>query len=177
MTAGRRPRARPRTDSGPVLLPVRMRRPRRRAAAPAAGRSDPGWARRTDGALRRGTPVRLAPRPFARRETAAQPSPCPRVARSSRRRGRLARRAHRPVRPEPPGSDVVLHGRNRDRSQDALRAVPADRMALEGDLASIEQTRELAAADATASDVTVQDAFLAACEQLTGVRLPSAVTT
>ena len=75
------------------------------------------------------------------------------------------------------GHDVVLHGRNIDRAQEALRAVPAARMALEGDLASIEQTRELAAADATASDVTVQDAFLAACEQLTGVRLPSAVTT
>jgi hypothetical protein len=30
---------------------------------------------------------------------------------------------------------------------------------------------------ATASDVSVQDAFLAACERLTGVRLPSAVTT
>jgi hypothetical protein len=30
---------------------------------------------------------------------------------------------------------------------------------------------------ATASDVTVQDAFLAACEQLTSVRLPSTVTT
>src|SRR5258707_13434688 len=43
------------------------------------------------------------------------------------------------------GHDVVLHGRNRDRAQDALRAVPAARMALEGDLASIEQTRKLAA--------------------------------
>src|SRR3989475_6898912 len=43
------------------------------------------------------------------------------------------------------GHDVVLHGRNRDRAQEALRAVPAARMALEGDLASIEQTRELAA--------------------------------
>jgi len=31
-------------------------------------------------------------------------------------------------------------------------------------------------AHAAASDVTVQDAFLAACEQLTGVRLESAVT-
>src|SRR5258706_52 len=31
-------------------------------------------------------------------------------------------------------------------------------------------------ARATASDVTVQDAFLAACEQLTGVRLASSVT-
>src|SRR5260370_8467230 len=43
------------------------------------------------------------------------------------------------------GHDVVLHGRNRDRAQQALRAVPAARMALEGDLASIEQTRHLAA--------------------------------
>jgi NAD(P)-dependent dehydrogenase (short-subunit alcohol dehydrogenase family) len=43
------------------------------------------------------------------------------------------------------GHDVVLHGRNRDRAQEALRAVPAARMALEGDLASIEQTRKLAA--------------------------------
>ena len=32
------------------------------------------------------------------------------------------------------------------------------------------------AAHRAASDVTVQNAFLAACEQLTGVRLPSAVT-
>jgi NAD(P)-dependent dehydrogenase (short-subunit alcohol dehydrogenase family) len=42
------------------------------------------------------------------------------------------------------GHDVVLHGRNRDRAQHALRAVPGARTALEGDLASIEQTRELA---------------------------------
>src|SRR3989441_13094494 len=42
------------------------------------------------------------------------------------------------------GYDVVLHGRNRDRAQRALRAVPGARTALEGDLASIEQTRELA---------------------------------
>src|SRR5437879_13714840 len=42
------------------------------------------------------------------------------------------------------GHDVVLHGRNRDRAQQALRAVPGARTALEGDLASIEQTRELA---------------------------------
>jgi NAD(P)-dependent dehydrogenase (short-subunit alcohol dehydrogenase family) len=42
------------------------------------------------------------------------------------------------------GHDVVLHGRNRDRAQQALRAVPGARAALEGDLASIEQTRELA---------------------------------
>jgi NAD(P)-dependent dehydrogenase (short-subunit alcohol dehydrogenase family) len=42
------------------------------------------------------------------------------------------------------GHDVVLHGRNRDRAQQALRAVPGARSALVGDLASIEQTRELA---------------------------------
>src|SRR5260370_31748257 len=42
------------------------------------------------------------------------------------------------------GYDVVLHGRNRDRAQDAMRAVPGARTALEGDLASIEQTRALA---------------------------------
>src|SRR6266851_2152407 len=35
------------------------------------------------------------------------------------------------------GHDVVLHGRNRDRAQDAMRAVPGARTALEGDLASI----------------------------------------
>jgi len=43
------------------------------------------------------------------------------------------------------GHEVVLHGRNRDRAQQALRAVPGARTALEGDLASMEQTRELAA--------------------------------
>ena len=42
------------------------------------------------------------------------------------------------------GHEVVLHGRNRDRAQQALRAVPGARTALEGDLASIQQTRELA---------------------------------
>ena len=42
------------------------------------------------------------------------------------------------------GHDVVLHGRDRDRAEHALRAVPGARTALEGDLASIEQTRELA---------------------------------
>src|SRR5256712_2030596 len=42
------------------------------------------------------------------------------------------------------GHEVVLHGRNRDRAQQALRAVPGARAALEGDLASMEQTRELA---------------------------------
>lgn len=43
------------------------------------------------------------------------------------------------------GHEVVLHGRNRDRAKQALRAVPDARTALEGDLASIEQTRGLAA--------------------------------
>src|SRR6266853_2721190 len=42
------------------------------------------------------------------------------------------------------GHDVVLHGRNRDRAQQALRAVAGARTALEGDLASIEATRALA---------------------------------
>src|ERR1700730_1272213 len=42
------------------------------------------------------------------------------------------------------GHDVVLHGRNHDRARDAMRAVPGARTALEGDLASIEQTRVLA---------------------------------
>ena len=42
------------------------------------------------------------------------------------------------------GHDVVLHGRNRERGQQALGAVPGARTALEGDLASIEQTRDLA---------------------------------
>src|SRR6266550_2149731 len=43
------------------------------------------------------------------------------------------------------GHEIVLHGRNRDRAQQALRAVPGARTVLEGDLASMEQTRELAA--------------------------------
>ena len=42
------------------------------------------------------------------------------------------------------GHDVVLHGRNRERAQQALRGVPGARGALEGDLASIQETRELA---------------------------------
>ena len=42
------------------------------------------------------------------------------------------------------GHDVVLHGRDRERAQAALKAVPGARAALEGDLASIKQTRELA---------------------------------
>src|SRR4030088_3851530 len=42
------------------------------------------------------------------------------------------------------GHDVVLHGRNRDRAVQALRAVPGARTALDGDLASIEATRALA---------------------------------
>ena len=40
--------------------------------------------------------------------------------------------------------DVVLHGRDRQRGQDANRAVPGARTALVGDLASIEETRALA---------------------------------
>ena len=42
------------------------------------------------------------------------------------------------------GHGVVLHGRNRDRAQQALGAVPGALTALDADLASIEQTRELA---------------------------------
>jgi NAD(P)-dependent dehydrogenase (short-subunit alcohol dehydrogenase family) len=42
------------------------------------------------------------------------------------------------------GHDVVLHGRNRDRAEQALRAVPGARTSLEGDLAGIEATRALA---------------------------------
>jgi len=42
------------------------------------------------------------------------------------------------------GHEVVLHGRHRDRAQQALRAVPGARTALEGDLASIDATRALA---------------------------------
>lgn len=42
------------------------------------------------------------------------------------------------------GHEVVLHGRNRERAEQAMRAVPGARAALVGDLASIEQTRELA---------------------------------
>src|SRR5256885_16708338 len=40
------------------------------------------------------------------------------------------------------GHEIVLHGRSRDRAQQALRAVPGARTALEGDLASMEQTRD-----------------------------------
>ena len=43
------------------------------------------------------------------------------------------------------GHEVVVHGRNRDRAQQALRAVPGARTALEGDLARMDQTRELGA--------------------------------
>ena len=43
------------------------------------------------------------------------------------------------------GHEVILHGRNRDRANQALRAVPGAAKALVGDLASMEQTRELAA--------------------------------
>jgi NAD(P)-dependent dehydrogenase (short-subunit alcohol dehydrogenase family) len=42
------------------------------------------------------------------------------------------------------GHDVVLHGRDRDRANDALRAVSGASAALAGDLASIDETRALA---------------------------------
>lgn len=42
------------------------------------------------------------------------------------------------------GHDVVLHGRTRARAHQALNAVPGARAALAGDLAGIEQTRDLA---------------------------------
>ena len=42
------------------------------------------------------------------------------------------------------GQDVILHGRNSDRAQQALRAVPGAASALVGDLASIEGMRGLA---------------------------------
>ena len=41
------------------------------------------------------------------------------------------------------GHDVVLHGRTRQRAEQALRAVTGARTALAGDLASIEATRDL----------------------------------
>jgi len=42
------------------------------------------------------------------------------------------------------GHDVVLHGRNRDRANHAMQAVPGASAALVGDLASIDETRALA---------------------------------
>src|SRR6266702_6056154 len=42
------------------------------------------------------------------------------------------------------GHDVVLHGRDRHRAEDAMHAVPGARSALVGDLASIKETRALA---------------------------------
>ena len=42
------------------------------------------------------------------------------------------------------GHDVVLHGRDRHRAEEAMNAVPGARTALVGDLASIEETRALA---------------------------------
>ena len=42
------------------------------------------------------------------------------------------------------GHDVVLHGRDRHRAEEAMQAVPGARTALVGDLASIEETRALA---------------------------------
>jgi NAD(P)-dependent dehydrogenase (short-subunit alcohol dehydrogenase family) len=58
------------------------------------------------------------------------------------------------------GHDVVLHARNERRADDALRAVPEATAVLVGDLASIDQTRDLAA-QANASgrfDVVVHNA-------------------
>ena len=42
------------------------------------------------------------------------------------------------------GHDVVVHRRDQQRAQEALRGVPGARSALAGDLASLEQTRALA---------------------------------
>ena len=42
------------------------------------------------------------------------------------------------------GHDVVVHGRNRRRADDALQATPGAAGALEGDLSSIAQTRSVA---------------------------------
>ncbi len=42
------------------------------------------------------------------------------------------------------GHEVVLHGRNRERAEQALRAVQGARSALVGDLAGIEEMRDLA---------------------------------
>ena len=58
------------------------------------------------------------------------------------------------------GHDVVLHARNERRADDALRAVPEATAVLVGDLASIDQTQDLAA-QANASgrfDVVVHNA-------------------
>ena len=42
------------------------------------------------------------------------------------------------------GHDVVLHGRDQHRAEEAMRAVPGARTALVGDLASTQETRALA---------------------------------
>ena len=42
------------------------------------------------------------------------------------------------------GHDVVVHGRDQQRAQEAPRGVPGARSALAGDLASLEETRALA---------------------------------
>ena len=58
------------------------------------------------------------------------------------------------------GHEVVLHARNKRRADDALRAVPEAAAVLVGDLASIDETRDLAA-QANASgrfDVVVHNA-------------------
>ena len=44
------------------------------------------------------------------------------------------------------GHEVVLHARNEARGRDALAAVPGAATVLHGDLSSIEQTKQLAAA-------------------------------
>jgi NAD(P)-dependent dehydrogenase (short-subunit alcohol dehydrogenase family) len=58
------------------------------------------------------------------------------------------------------GHEVVLHARNRARARDALAAVPGAAAALVGDLASIDETRDLArqANDSGRFDVVVHNA-------------------
>ena len=58
------------------------------------------------------------------------------------------------------GHRVVLHARDEQRAGDALAAVPGAAGVLVGDLASIERTRELAAAAAEAFDVVIHNAGL-----------------
>ncbi len=43
------------------------------------------------------------------------------------------------------GHSVVVHGRDRKRAEDALKAAPGAEAALFGDLSSIEETKQLAA--------------------------------
>jgi NAD(P)-dependent dehydrogenase (short-subunit alcohol dehydrogenase family) len=58
------------------------------------------------------------------------------------------------------GHEVVLHARNQERARDALAAVPGAAAALVGDLASIDETRDLArqANDSGRFDVVVHNA-------------------